>query len=215
MNRYLILAIPVVIGIISGYVVTVAAWQQEPSGVTASMMLKDGSPVAGDSDAPITVLEWGDYQCTFCFRFHESGMRQLEDEYINTGRIKFVFKDFPLNGPASVLAAEASYCADDQGLYWEYHDELYGNWAGERTGWITAQSLEGFAQSVGLDIDEFGKCMDEEIHRQRVLDLESFGRQIGVDATPSFFVFDDEQVIKIRGNQPIEAFRQAIDELER
>ena len=183
---------------------------------TATKLIENGSPVKGDPTAPITILEWGDYQCTFCFRFHESSLKILENEYIDAGKVNLVFKDFPLNGPDSVLAAEASYCAEEQGKYWEYHNELYTNWAGEKTGWITRGTLTAFAESIGMpDINEFHECMNLQRHQQRVLDLEQFGREIGVDATPSFFVFNDEQIIKIRGNQPIDVFRQVIAELEK
>lgn len=176
-------------------------------------LIENGSPIIGNPNAPITVLEWGDYQCTFCFRFHESSLNILLSEYVDTGRVKLVFKDFPLNGPDSILAAEASYCAEDQGKYWEYHDELYTNWAGERTGWINYDSLNKFAKSVELDLEEFTSCLTDHKYRQKILELEKFGREIGIDATPSFLIFNDEKIIKIRGNQPIDAFRQAIDGL--
>lgn len=176
-------------------------------------LIENGSPIIGNPNAPITVLEWGDYQCTFCFRFHESSLNILLSEYVDTGRVKLVFKDFPLNGPDSILAAEASYCAEDQGKYWEYHDELYTNWGGERTGWINHDSLNKFAKSVELDLEQFVFCLTDHKYLQKVLELEKFGREIGIDATPSFLIFNDEKIIKIRGNQPIDAFRQAIDGL--
>jgi len=176
-------------------------------------LIKNGSPMIGNPSASITILEWGDYQCTYCYRFHESSLNSILDEYINSGKVNLVFKDFPLNGPDSVLAAEAAYCADDQGKYWEYHDELYTNWGGERTGWITLNSLNKFASTVNLDIDEFDSCLNEHKYRQKVLELEKFGRDIGIDATPSFLVFNDEKIIKIRGNQPLDVFRKAIDDL--
>ena len=177
-------------------------------------LIKNGSPMIGNPSSPISILEWGDYQCTFCYRFHTSSFNVILDEYINSGRANFVFKDFPLNGPDSVLAAEAAYCAEDQGKYWQYHDELYTNWGGERTGWITVDSLNKFATTVDLEIDEFNSCINEHKYRQRVLELEKFGKEIGIDATPSFFIFNDEKIIKIRGNQPVDVFRKAIEELE-
>ena len=140
-------------------------------------------------------------------------MNVLLSEYVESGKVKLVFKDFPLNGPDSVLAAEASYCANDQGKYWEYHDELYNNWAGERTGWINYNSLNQFADIVELELNQFNSCLNEHKYIQKVLELEKFGRDIGIDATPSFLIFNDEKIIKIRGNQPLDAFRQAIDDL--
>lgn len=217
MNNYAFFAIPIIVGVIAGYIMVTNTNEVEPNDdvlLTASKLIENGSPMIGNPSAPITILEWGDYQCTFCFRFHESSLKILQEEYIDTGKVNLVFKDFPLNGPDSVLAAEASYCAEDQDKYWEYHSELYTNWAGEKTGWITRGSLTEFANSINLDINDFHECMNLQKYNQRVLELEEFGRQIGVDATPSFFVFNDEKIMKIRGNQPIDVFRQVIAELE-
>ncbi len=212
MNKIYYLVFPIVLGIIS-VVFLFGMDRGEDVLFSENNLIDNGSPIIGNPNAPITVLEWGDYQCTFCFRFHESSLNILLAEYIDTGKVKLVFKDFPLNGPDSILAAEASYCAEDQGRYWAYHDELYTNWAGERTGWINYASLNKFAKSIDLEIEQFSSCLNDHKYRQKVLDLEKFGRAVGIDATPSFLIFNDEKIIKIRGNQPIDAFRQAIDDL--
>lgn len=210
------LAIPVAIGIITGVILAdTFTFDEENDDVllSAQKLIKDGSPVKGDKNSEITILEFGDYQCTFCFRFHQSTLKTIEKDYIDSGKVRLVFKDFPLNGPDSILAAEASYCAEDQGKYWEYHDEIYTNWAGEKTGWITRDSLNSFASTVELNLDAFNKCLDDHKYQQRVLDHEEFARKIGVDATPSFFIFNDEKIIKIRGNQPLDVFKRVIDDL--
>lgn len=215
MNYYL-LAIPAIIGIFVGSGLGILDNNQIENNetlLTTQKLIKNGSPIVGDPNAPITILEWGDYQCTFCFRFHESSLNIIHKEYVETGMVNMIFKDFPLNGPDSILAAEAAYCAEDQGKYWTYHNELYMNWAGERTGWITNESLNQFAKDSGLNIEKFNSCLNEHKHRQRVLDLEQFGKEIGIDATPSFLIFNDEKIIKIRGNQPIDVFRKVIDDL--
>jgi len=212
-NLYL-LVIPITIGIITGMFLAFYPESENDSGLlTASKLIENGSPIMGDSNAPITVLEWGDYQCTFCYRFHENTLDIINDDFIKTGKVRLVFKDFPLNGPDSLLAAEASYCAEDQEKYWKYHDELYKNWGGERTGWITRESLDRFAVTVGLNLVEFNTCLDEHKYKNRVITLHEFGKEIGIDATPSFLVFNDEKIIKIRGNQPLEVFLKTFDEL--
>jgi len=211
-HRYYI-AVPIIFGVISGLFLYGISDDKEVL-LSRENLIKNGSPMIGNPSSPISILEWGDYQCTFCYRFHTSSFNVILDEYINSGRANFVFKDFPLNGPDSVFAAEAAYCADDQGKYWQYHDELYTNWGGERTGWITVDSLNKFATTVDLEIDEFNSCINEHKYRQRVLELEKFGKEIGIDATPSFLIFNDEKIIKIRGNQPVDVFRKAIEELE-
>ena len=216
MRNYYLLAIPAIIGIFVGAYLGIVENDKVENNetlLTAQKLVRNGSPIVGNPNAPITILEWGDFQCTFCYRFHESSLDIIQREYIETGIANLVFKDFPLNGPDSVLAAEAAYCAEDQGKYWSYHDELYANWAGEKTGWITDDSLNQFAITSNLDIEKFNSCLADHKYRQRVLDLEQFGREIGIDATPSFLIFNDEKIIKIRGNQPIDVFRKVIDEL--
>jgi len=216
MRNYYLLAIPAIIGIFVGVYLSIAENDKVENNetlLTAQKLVRNGSPIVGNPNAPITILEWGDFQCTFCYRFHESSLDIIQREYIETGIVNLVFKDFPLNGPDSVLAAEAAYCAEDQGKYWSYHDELYANWAGEKTGWITDDSLNQFAITSNLDIEKFNSCLDDHKYRQRVLDLEQFGREIGIDATPSFLIFNDEKIIKITGNQPIDVFRKVIDDL--
>ena len=213
MAKYYFL-IPVIIGIIAGLLaVAGTADNNNSNALTISKLTDNGSPIMGDPDAPITILEWGDYQCTFCYKFHQDTLDIINEEFIKTGKVKVIFKDFPLNGPDSKLAAESSYCAHDQGKYWEYHDQLYENWAGERTGWITREALSEFAKSINLDTAEFNKCLNESKHENKINSIYEFGKQIGIDATPSFLVFNDEKIIKIRGNQPLEVFLKTFDEL--
>ena len=211
MNQIYYLVIPIILGIIS--VFFLYGIENDEVLFSKKNLMENGSPILGDPSAPITILEWGDYQCTFCYRFHQSSLNIILEEYVDSGKINLVFKDFPLNGPDSILGAEAAYCAGDQGKYWAFHNELYSNWAGERTGWINYDSLNQFAKSVNLELDEFTSCLDEHKYKQKVLELEKFGKEIGIDATPSFLIFNDKKIIKIKGNQPIDAFRQAIDDL--
>ena len=207
------LAIPILIGVLVGGVLSEYGVNSNDSKkLTFSKLVENGSPVMGNINAPITILEWGDYQCTFCYKFHQNTLDIINEDFIKTGKVKFIFKDFPLNGPDSKLAAEASYCAQDQEKYWQYHDELYKNWGGERTGWITRESLDKFAEIVDLDIEKFNKCLDDHKYENKVDLLYAFGKEIGIDATPSFLVFNDEKIIKIRGNQPLEVFLKTFDE---
>ncbi|WP_316505100.1 DsbA family protein [Nitrosopumilus sp.] len=213
MAKLFLLAIPVVIGVITGTFLADFPAETEARTLTSTKLIDNGSPILGSSDAPITILEWGDYQCTFCYRFHQDTLDKIDEDFIKTGKVKLVFKDFPLNGPDSVMAAEASYCANDQKKYWQYHDELYKNWGGEKTGWITRDSLERFAISVELDLEKFNACLDSGKYQNHVLSSYKFGQEIGIDATPSFLIFNDEKVMKIRGNQPLEIFLKSFEEL--
>ena len=213
MMKLYYLAIPILIGVLVGGVLSEYGVNSNDSKkLTFSKLVENGSPVMGNINAPITILEWGDYQCTFCYKFHQNTLDIINEDFIKTGKVKIIFKDFPLNGPDSKLAAEASYCAQDQEKYWKYHDELYKNWGGERTGWITRESLDKFAEIVDLDIEKFNKCLDDHKYENKVNSLYAFGKEIGIDATPSFLVFNDEKIIKIRGNQPLEVFLKTFDE---
>jgi protein-disulfide isomerase len=214
LKKIYLLTIPMVIGVTVGIFLAFYPHSENNSKIwTESKLIQNGSPVMGNPSASITILEWGDYQCTFCHKFHQSTLNTIKHDFIETGKVKLVFKDFPLNGPDSVLAAEAAYCAQDQGKYWQYHDELYKNWGGERTGWITHDSLDKFATTVGLEIDKFNQCLDDHKYLERVNQMYEFGKEIGIDATPSFFVFNNEKIIKITGNQPLEVFLKSLGDL--
>ncbi len=214
MKKIYLFAIPIVIGILTGMLLAFYPPSEDDSKLlTESKLIQNGSPIMGNPSAITTIVEWGDYQCTFCYKFHQSTLNTIKQDFIETGKVKLVFKDFPLNGPDSVLAAEAAYCAQDQGKYWQYHDELYKNWGGERTGWITRDSLDKFATTVSVDLEKFDKCLDDHKYLERVNQMYEFGKEIGIDATPSFLVFNNEKIIKITGNQPLEVFLKSLGEL--
>ncbi len=172
------------------------------------------SPILGEPTAPLTLVEWGDYQCSFCYQFYTDTKYSIFSNFVDNGKIRFVYKDFPAIGSASVLAAEASYCADDQNKYWAYHDELYKNWEGGNAEWINLDNLKKFAYNVGLDIDVFDKCVQNEKHKQKVLDSYSYAQSIGVKGTPIFAILDKEaNILKvIRGAQPYDVFYQVLNE---
>lgn len=183
------------------------------SDFTTQDLVSRGSPYMGNSGAPITIIEFGDYQCTYCYKFHQNSLDTIKEEYLLSEKASLVFVDFPLNGPDSVMAAEASHCADDQGKFWPFHDIVYENWNGERTGWVNRDSLTGFAQTAGLDTKQFNECLDSEKYRKQVVDTYDFAQEIGIDATPSFLIISGDKIMKITGNQPLEVFRKTLDGL--
>lgn len=202
-KKYLFVAIPIAL-----VAIVVGAFAASQGGNTSVVndtprLINGGAPILGNPDAKLTLVEWGDYQCTYCHRFHENTKDDVMHNYVESGKIRFTFRDFTLNGQASVLAAEAAYCADDQGKYWNYHDELYKNWAGENTGWVTMYSLSKFASNVGLDLKIYDKCMEDHKYNRKVLENYKFGQGIGVNATPTFFIVDNEGIAQvITGAQP-------------
>ncbi len=181
-----------------------------------SVFTENGSPYLGDPNAPITLVEFGDYQCFFCNKFFHDTEQKLLENYVDTGKVKIIFKDLTIIGPDSITAAHAAHCADDQGLFWEYHDTLYNNWNGENNGWASSENLLRMAQDVGLNIDEFTDCMLNEIHTQIISASNADARTLGLTGTPGFFVISpNNQVTKIPGAQPFHVFQKIFDsELE-
>ena len=212
MKKYYI-AIPIIIAIITVSVYLFYPHQSNSTSLTIQSLIENGSPMLGDPSAKTTIVEWGDYQCTYCHLFHENTKDQIIQEYVNTGKVNFIFRDFPLNGPDSVLAAEAAYCAGDQNKYWQYHDELYNNWGGERTGWVNQKSLDKFATDVGLDQSQFDECMSDKKYENKVLDNQKFGQEIGIEATPSFIILNNNKATKIEGAQSFSVFQQVLDNI--
>jgi protein-disulfide isomerase len=215
--KYYLLAIPIIIGIVGGIFAATyfgnSKNQVSEDNFTLQQLIENGSPYEGNPSAPITIVEWGDYQCTYCHLFHDSSLDVIKEEYLKSGKANLVFRDFPLNGPASVLAAEATHCAKDQGKFWEYHNEVYRNWNGENTGWVSEDTLVMFAQNVGLDDAKLKSCLDSSKYKQQVLDTYDFGQKIKINETPSFLIIKDNKVVKITGNQPIDVFRKTLDDM--
>jgi protein-disulfide isomerase len=163
----------------------------------------DDDPVLGDKNAPVTIVSFEDYQCPFCKRAFDQTLPQLKQEYIDTGKVKLVYRDFPLGfHPEANPAAEASECADDQGKFWEYHDQLFNN---QQT--LGRDLYIKLAGDLGLDVDKFTQCIDNGETRQEVQADTNYGQQVGVSGTPTFFI----NGIKLVGAQPYAAFKQIID----
>lgn len=209
------LAIPVGIGVAAAVFAAVYFGANEPGSgdFTVSELVTLGSPYMGDESAPITIIEFGDYQCTYCYKFHKDSLGLIQKEYIDSGKASLVFVDFTLNGPDSVLAAEAAHCANEQGKFWPMHDVIYRSWKGERTGWVTRDSITQFAQAADVDTTSLNECLDSKKYQQRVLDTYEFAQGIEINATPSFLVISDDKITKITGNQPIDVFRKVLDRM--
>ncbi len=215
MKNVYFLAIPVIIGLIIGFIFISNEdnSDQKSNLLNKEKLLENTPPIIGDVDAKITILEFGDYQCTFCYKFHQQTLEKIKESYIDTGKVNYTYKDFPLNGLDSILAAEASFCANEQGKYWEYHDTIFNNWAGERTGWITSNSLLDFAEQNKLNVNEFTECVNNHKYTQKVIENQKFAENIGINATPSFLIFNDEKLVRVIGAQPIEKFVDAIQQI--
>ena len=178
-------------------------------------LVENGSPILGNIDAPLTLVEFGDYQCSFCKKHFVQTHDLIMKNYVATGNVKILFKDMIVTpGEDSIHAAHAAHCAKDQGMFWKYHYMLYNNWKGENTGWVTDDILNKFASDVDLDMNEFSKCMSEKKWMNLIRASGEDANTMGVTGTPSFFLIGPEnEITKIHGAQPYEAFKRTIDSM--
>jgi protein-disulfide isomerase len=184
----------------------------ETQANSALDMFSGGSPMLGSPDAPVTMVEFGDYQCQNCNRYFRNTEHMILQNYVETGKLKIIFVDFAFIGPDSLPAAQAAHCANDQGKYWEYHDETYSNWDGENTGWAGIYNLKRFASNIGLDQNSFNQCLDGNKYAKQVEANTELGHKIGVTGTPTFFIIDSEgEAVKIVGAQPYSSFAKVLD----
>ena len=173
-----------------------------------------GSPILGSENAPITIVEFGDYQCHQCYNWFHDTKPQLKENYINTGKVNLVFVDLAFLGRDSPKAAAASYCAEEQGKYWEYHDLLYGLQEGIDDGWANSERLGALAENLRLDTDLFNSCLDSGKFNKRVQSNVNEARNQGASGTPTFFIINSEgQQQKIVGAQPYSVFKSVIDSM--
>ena len=214
----------IIIGIVAAVIVAaIAVISTDPESIKAdkpkpsklSLDTRSGSPVLGNPDAPVTIVEFGDYQCPFCKRWNENTKPAIKQNLIDTGKASLIYVDFAIIGPDSIKVHAGSYCASDQGLYWEYHDFAYANQGHENDGWANAENVKLLASGIqGLDTESFNECLDSEKYEQRVNDNRDIARDTGARSTPSFIIIaPDGTGETIVGAQPYGAFESVINEL--
>ena len=170
------------------------------------------SPIEGSAEAPVTIIEFGDYQCPKCDQWFQNEKPTITSDYINTNKAKLYFVDFPFLGQDSDNAANASYCANDQGMFWEYHSMLYNNQGGINEGWATVDALKQFGADLDLDTHEFNECIDSNMHTDRVSYNKQVGTSNGVEGTPVFIIIgSDGTTERIDGPQSSDTFGEVID----
>jgi protein-disulfide isomerase len=171
------------------------------------LSLNPNTPYLGKGQAKVTVVEYADYRCPFCEKFYTDVFSQLKSKYIDNGEIKFMYQDFAFLGPDSNTAAEATHCAADQNMFWQYHDYLFTHQGSESSDWASSINQKKFAQTLGLNTSQFNQCLDSGKYKQEVLNETDAGKKYGVTGTPSVFV--NGQILV--GAQPLVSFEQAID----
>lgn len=176
----------------------------------------DDDPIIGNPDAPITIIEFSDFQCPFCARFHVQTLPSIYEEYIDQGKVKLVFRDFPIQSihPNALAASVAAECANEQGKFKEMHDRLFD----EQNEWnkletSSALSLfNNYAAEIQIKQDTFSSCIASGKYLDEIRkDLED-GRNYGVSGTPGFFIGNDEiGYVELKGAQPFDSFKKVID----
>ena len=176
--------------------------------------LKD-APVLGSKTAPVIIVEVGDYQCHMCKLWFEETRPSIIENYVETGKVNLVFVDMPFLGSDSTPASEATYCADDQGKYWEYHSMLFTYQEEIDDGWASANRLQAFAFNLGLDIEQFYKCMKTDDHRSLVnSNMQIAKKQFGANSTPTFVIVGPTgEAEKIVGAHPYSTFVSVLDQM--
>jgi protein-disulfide isomerase len=180
-----------------------AANAQDPQKVTRYTVDEGGNPAIGPQGAPVTIIEFSDYQCPYCRQWYSEVYQRLLQNYPD--KIRFVYRDFPLSSihPDAAAAAEAANCAGEQGRYYDYHDELFGGELG-----LGAQAYVQYAKELGMDLAKFNDCMSTHRFKGEVDADTQYAENLGVRSTPTFFI----NGVAIIGAQPYEAFQQVIDQ---
>jgi protein-disulfide isomerase len=172
----------------------------------------DDDPVLGSADAKVLMIEFGDYQCPSCRQFWKEIEPRLKKDYIDTGKVKLVFRDFPLNQhPEAVLAAIAVNCARDQNKYWEFHDKVFREQynKGDDVIRLKPADLKKWAKDIKLDSAAFDQCLDSEKYKDEVMKDKMEGEAAGVQGTPTFFINGRP----MGGAQQYPEYRKVIDAL--
>ena len=173
----------------------------------------DAIYVLGKSDAPLTLVEFTDYQCPFCGRFETTTFPEIKKNYIDTGKVRFILRDLPLDfHPFALKAAQSVHCAGDQGKYWEMKELVFKN-----QNKIDVDSLAGYAKDLSLNGDAFKSCMADGKHLKEIGDEAKYAASLGITGTPTFVlgkaVGDSVEGRVIVGAQPLAAFEAAINEM--
>ncbi len=165
-------------------------------------------PTKGSPEAPVTMVQFSDFTCPYCAQFALRTLPKIEKNYIATGKVELVFRNFPVHGDRAVRAAEAALCAHEQGAFWEYHDRLFANSLTGSREIFSVEDLKTLAADLRLDTERFDQCLASQKYSQAVGDDRALGKRLRVRGTPTLFINDR----KVVGAQPYETFRRVIEE---
>jgi len=192
---------------------------QQPGQPSAPLIIQvslDDDPFKGNADAPVIMIEFSDFQCPFCLRFYEQTLPAIIENYVDTGKVKFVYRDLPLDSlhPNARPVHIAAECADEQGKFWDYHDMLFDNQS--EWGRLPAADLQNtltqYASDLGLESASFETCLESDAIADEVNKDTLDAARYGATGTPAFFIGNEKDgFIKLSGAQPYQTFQAAID----
>ena len=175
-----------------------------------------GEPFRGESKAKAVILEYSDFECSFCGKYIRDTFPRIDAEYIKTGKIKYLFRDFPAPEHKNALgAAQAARCAGEQGKFWEMHDLLFASQAA-----LAPADIQAFAQVLGLDLDRFNQCLASNKYAEAIRRSAAGAERSGVYGTPAFLIgtmSDDGNILRatkvLVGGEAFEVMKAALDEI--
>jgi len=192
---------------------------QQPGQPSAPQIIQvslDDDPFKGNEDAPVTIIEFSDFQCPFCLRFYEQTLPSIMENYVDTGKVKFVYRDLPLDSihPNARPAHIAAECADEQGKFWEYHDILFD----KQVEWqrLSSSDLQStltlYATDLELQSASFEACLESDAIADEVNKDSLDAARYGATGTPAFFIGNEKDgFVKLTGAQPYQSFQAIID----
>lgn len=185
------------------------------SSLSLSNLIKQGSPYMGNLSAPITIVDFSDFQCHLCARYVKNTEPQINETYIQTGKVVLVFKHLPNRGFDSMGAHLAAQCTNEQGKFWQFHKLLYENQQGIDSGWVNEDNLKKFASQIpGLEMGQFNSCLNTQTYKIYIDNDVKLANSQGIFDTPTFIIVNsidgsDPEIIK--GAQPFPAFQSVIE----
>jgi protein-disulfide isomerase len=193
--------------------------------VKQDLKVEKDDPTMGQDSAKVTIVTFEDFQCPFCGAFSglnetivksmqsqdatwQPALTNLIKDYVETGKAKLVWKDYPFLGAESNYAGAAARCAQDQGKFWEYHDYLFSHQNGENQGAFSKDNLKKFAGTLGLNTGDFNNCVDSDKYAKKMTDAATYGQGVGVSGTPATFINGR----MVSGAVPYSQFKTIVEE---
>ena len=181
-----------------------------PEATREPLVPLDDDPVMGSQDAPVTMIEYSEYLCPFCRSFALETLPLIEKEYIDTGKVKLIFRDFPMHGDLAKIMAMVAECAAEQGKFWEMQSFIWersDEWSQSESYESLVATVQGYADELGMDSEGYTSCLQDSTIFERIIEDHNIGVQDGVTGTPAFFI----NGTPIKGALPFEEFQRVIE----